>query len=388
MTTGDTHSRDLLFQPLAVRGLQVANRIVMSPMTRGFCPDGVPGDNVAGYYHRRAEGECGLIITEAVGVDHPASTGDAGLDERDVPFLAGGNALDGWRNVIRQVHDAGAKIIPQLWHQGAMRIPGTGPHPTHPSVSPSGLWGPAGRMTSIMKRAIPADVRIGQPLSEQEIEDIISAFVRCAKNAIAVGFDGIALHGGHGYLIDQFLWAETNQRQDDWGGSRTKRTRFATEIVRRIRAEIGEDYPIFFRFSQWKLQDFKGRLADTPDELGEILGPLADAGVDVFDASIRYFNSPAFPDSNLNLAGWAKKLTGKAAMTVGGVGINRGKYDTKALSDVTDNVDLLLPRIAAGEFDLVAVGRAMMGDPHWAAKVRRNQPFRPYDAATDDHVLT
>ena len=380
--------RDLLFRPFTVRSLTVPNRIVMSPMTRGFSPDGVMGEDVAGYYRRRAEGECGLIITEAVGVDHPVSTGDAGLDESDVPFLVGDKVLDGWRNVVAQVHGAGARIIPQLWHQGAMRRPGTGPSPELPSVSPSGLWGPAGRMTSIMERAIPADVRIGEPLSESEIEAIIDAFVRCAKNAIAVGCDGIALHGGHGYLIDQFLWAETNQRTDQWGGSPVRRTRFATEIVRRIRAVIGEAYPIFFRFSQWKLQDFKGRLADTPDELAEVLGPLADAGVDVFDASIRYFDSPAFEGSNLNLAGWAKKLTCKASMTVGGVGINRGKYDTKAISDVSDNVDLLLPRLGSDEFDLVAVGRALMGDPQWAAKVRRREAFRAYDSATDDQVLT
>jgi 2,4-dienoyl-CoA reductase-like NADH-dependent reductase (Old Yellow Enzyme family) len=384
----DTLSRELLFQPLTIRNMTVPNRIVMSPMTRGFSPDGVPGEDVAAYYRRRAEGETGLIITEAVAVDHPVSSGDAGLDERDVPFLVGDKVLAGWRKVVEQAHEAGAKIIPQLWHQGAMRIPGTGPFPDLPSASPSGIWGPAGRMTSIMDRAIPADVHIGEPLTEAEIEAIIDAFVRCAVNAIEVGFDGIALHGGHGYLIDQFIWEETNQRTDQWGGSRAKRMRFPTEIVRRIRAAIGEDYPIFFRFSQWKLQDFKGSIAANPEELAEVLLPLAEAGIDVFDGSIRYFASPAFEGSDLNLAGWAKTITGKLAMTVGGVGINRGKYDTKALSAVSDNTDLLLPRIAAGEFDLVAVGRAMMGDPHWAAKVRKGEPFRAYDASTDDHVLT
>ena len=381
-------SRDILFQPLTIKNMALRNRIVMSPMTRGFCPDGIPTPDVAAYYRRRAEGECGLIVTEAVAVDHPVSSGDAGLDERDVPFLVGEDALAGWREVIDQVHEAGAKIVPQLWHQGVMRIPGTGPNPHLPSFGPSGIWGPLGRMTSIKPRAIPEGSYVCEPPSDEQIEEVIEAFVRCAKNAIDIGFDGIALHGGHGYLIDDFLWEGTNRRDDKWGGDRVRRARFAVEIVKRIRAAIGEDYPIFFRFSQWKLQDFKGKLADNPEELAEILLALSEAGVDVFDASVRYFDSAAFPDSELNLAGWAKKITGKPSMAVGGVGINQGMYDKGPSVVVESNIDRLVPRMERGEFDLVAVGRSMLGDAHWARKVRTGEEIRPYQADLDDKQLT
>ncbi|MET0375883.1 MAG: hypothetical protein ABW128_16705, partial [Rhizorhabdus sp.] len=142
-------SREPLYQPLTVRGMTVRNRIVMAPMTRGFSPGGVPGPDVAAYYARRAEGDCGLIVTEGVAVDHPTALGDAGLDEKNVPYMAGDAVLAGWRNVVDEVHAAGCKIVVQLWHQGVLRKPGTGPNPEIASVSPSGLWGPLGRQSSI-----------------------------------------------------------------------------------------------------------------------------------------------------------------------------------------------------------------------------------------------
>jgi 2,4-dienoyl-CoA reductase-like NADH-dependent reductase (Old Yellow Enzyme family) len=368
-----------LNEPLAIRGTRLPNRVVMSPMTRGFCPGGAPTEQVRNYYQRRAAGGFGLIITEAVGIDHPSALGDAGLGEDNIPVLHGEAPLAGWRRVVDAVHAAGAKIVPQLWHQGVMRIPGTGPHPDAPTLGPSGLWGPSGRTTSIDAAKIPAEPKIGQPMSDEEIESVIEAHVRSARNAVIAGFDGIAIHGGHGYLIDTFLWDETNHRTDRWGGDRVRRSAFAAEIVRRIRAAIGPELPIFFRFSQWKQQDFRAQLGATPQELEQVLGPLADAGVDVFDASVRYFDRPAFAGSDLNLAGWARKLTGKHSMVVGGIGINKGMYDSKSDVAAVDNVRAVINRFARGEFDLVAVGRAAIGDPDWARKAIAAEAVEPFD---------
>jgi 2,4-dienoyl-CoA reductase-like NADH-dependent reductase (Old Yellow Enzyme family) len=377
-SAGAKRSREPLFEPFTVRGLTTRNRIVMAPMTRGFSPQGVPGSDVAAYYARRAAGECGLIVTEGIAVDHPAALGDAGLQENDVPLLAGEASLQGWREVVSAVHGAGGRIVAQLWHQGVLRKPGTGPYPAVASVSPSGVWGPLGKQSSIAAASIPTDPVVGAPMSEQDIEEAIEAYVRCARNAVAVGFDGVALHGAHGYLIDNFLWAGTNLREDRWGGDRARRGEFGVEVVRRIRSVIGESHPIFFRFSHWKQQDFRATLADTPEELAEVLCPLAEAGVDVFDASVRYFNKAAFAGSPLSLAGWAKKLTGRNAMAVGGIGINQGVYDKGKAPVVVDNIEPLLERLLAGEFDLFAVGRAMLGDPHWARKLRSGEPSRAY----------
>lgn len=383
MSDEQSVDREILFQPLHIRAMHLRNRIVMSPMTRGFCPGGVPTEAVATYYRRRAEGGAGLIITEGVAVDHPAALGDAGLGENNIPTLNTPAAIEGWRKVVEAVHAHGGKIIPQLWHQGVMRKSGTGPNPDVPSVSPSGIWGPLGRMTSIAPGSIPSDPRIGAPMSEADIDDAIAAFVRSAVNAVEAGFDGIALHGGHGYLIDNFLWEGTNLRDDRWGGSRAKRSEFPAEIVRRIRAAIGEDFPIFFRFSQWKQQDFRATLADTPEELGEVLQPLAQAGVDVFDASVRYYNKAGFEGDSACLAGVARRVTGKLSMAVGGVGINQGMYDRDKAAAVVSDFTPLLDRFAAGEFDLVAVGRAMIGDPQWAHKFRVGEPTEPYRIEND-----
>lgn len=387
MTVADQADREGFFQPLRIRGVELQNRIVMSPMTRGFCPDGVPTDDVVAYYRRRAEGGAGLIVTEGVAVDHPAAAGDAGLGEDSIPLLGDAPTVEGWRKVVDAVHAAGGKIIPQLWHQGVLRKPGTGAHPEVASVSPSGIWGPLGRMSSIDPKSIPADPKVGEPMTDAQIEEAIDAFVRSAANAMEAGFDGIALHGAHGYLLDNFLWEGTNQRTDRWGGSRARRSEFPAEIVRRIRAVIGEDLPIFFRFSQWKQQDFRATLADNPEELREVLQPLADAGVDVFDASVRYYNKAAFEGDPANLAGVAKRVTGKLSMTVGGVGINSGMYDRDKPAKVVTDLTPLVERFKAGEFDLVAVGRAIIGDPEWAKKFRAGEATDPYRMELDN-ILT
>jgi 2,4-dienoyl-CoA reductase-like NADH-dependent reductase (Old Yellow Enzyme family) len=382
-----------LEQPLSIGSMTVRNRIVMSPMTRGYSPGGAPTDDVAQYYLRRAQGGAGLLITEAVGIDHPSAVGDAGLGENHIPMIYGEAALAGWRKTVDAVHAAGGKIIPQLWHQGVMRIPGTGPVPQAPTIGPSGVWGPVG-MTSLEASKIPTDQRLGEALTDEEIQDVIDSFVRAAVAAVSAGFDGVALHGGHGYLLDNFLWAGTNLRDDRWGGDRRRRAEVPAEIVRSIRRELGQELPIFFRFSQWKQQDYRAKLADTPDELADVLQPLADAGVDVFDASVRYFDTPAFAGSDLGLAGWAKTLTGKMSMTVGGTGINKdtGVANHKGAPSVedvkaTNNLDRVIRRFERDEFDLVAVGRALIGDPDWTRKALRGEQPEPYHPRHLDSLL-
>jgi 2,4-dienoyl-CoA reductase-like NADH-dependent reductase (Old Yellow Enzyme family) len=354
-----------LFCPFRIGTLTLPNRIVMAPMTRSQSPGGVPDANVASYYRRRAEHGVGLIITEGTGVDHPASLGMA-----NVPFFHGAEALAGWAAVVAAVHEAGGRIIPQLWHVGMARQPGALPNPEAPPVGPSGLTG--------------AGVRIVEPLSAREIADIIDAYARGAANAARLGFDGVELHGAHGYLIDQFFWEVTNRRTDRYGGDIAGRTRFAVEIVEACRRATGPDFPIFLRFSQWKIPHYAARLVTTPTELARFLEPLVDAGVDVFHCSTRRFWEPEFDGSNMNLAGWTKKLTGKPVITVGSVGLDNdfvsGFAERKSAANVA--LDRVIEMLERREVDLVAVGRALLVDPAWAAKVHEGRfgdliPFTP-----------
>ena len=212
---------------------------------------------------------------------------------------------------------------------------------------------------------------------------MIAGFARSAANSKRLGFDGIAIHGAHGYLLDSFMWRETNHRTDDWGGDEKRRSRLAAEVVRAIRAEIGPDLPILYRFSQWKLQEYDARLAETADVLEQILAPLADAGVDLFEASTRIYDRPAFAGSDLTLAGWAKKLTGIPSMAVGGVGLNKDLLSSFAGDTVAiDNLRGVADRVGSGEFDLIAVGRSLLVDPQWVEKARHGHPFEQFSLGT------
>lgn len=367
-----------LFQPLTIRSRTLRNRIVMSPMTRTHSPGGVPGADVAAYYRRRAAAEVGLIVTEGAGIDHPSALGSGSMGEDNVPFLHGEAALAGWRRVVDAVHAEGGLIVPQLWHMGVMRLAGTGAHPEYPSSRPSGTWGPTAK-AMLPPPYLEQQAQPTAPMTDSEIGDVIAAYGRGAADARATGFDGVAVHAAHGYLIDTFFWAETNHRTDRWGGDLKRRAAFGIEVVKAMRAAIGPDLPLLFRWSQWKQQDYGAQLARTPDELGELLGPLADAGVDVFDTSTRILTAPAFAGSDLTLAGWVRKLTGVTTMAVGGVGLSKdlqSSFEGGAVA--VDNLAPIVDRFEAGEFDLLAVGRSLLVDPRWALKARAGQPFTSF----------
>jgi 2,4-dienoyl-CoA reductase-like NADH-dependent reductase (Old Yellow Enzyme family) len=367
---------DALLKPLEVRGARLANRVVMAPMTRYSSPGGVPTDDVAAYYARRAASGIGLVVTEGVGVAHPAA-----VDHPNVPLMYGA-ALTGWRKVVNAVHAAGGRIWPQLWHQGPMWRVEYGEGSVGEAMRPSGVWGPADGMISIPASARNAALAETRAMSDSDIQDVIDGYAASARNVKALGFDGVAIHGAHGYLIDTFLWGYTNRRPDKWGGDPRARAEFGCAVVRAIRREVGDDMPIALRFSQFKMQDYKALLAATPNELGELLQPLADAGVDVFDGSQRFFDTPIFEGSDLNLAGWAKKLTGKLSMTVGGIGLDKSSGPAKHIDDrqqTTNNLPRVIERFERGEFDLVGVGRSILNDPNWFAKAREGAPFEAFD---------
>lgn len=372
-----------LFQPLRIRSLELSNRIVMSPMTRTYSIEGVPGRDVADYYRRRAEGGTGLIVTEGVAIDH-----ETAVDHANVPNLHTPAAQAGWRKVVDDVHAAGGKIVPQLWHVGPLWGAMTQMDPSLKPMRPSGEWGPLG-VTSYSAAYVERAQASTEAMTEQDIQDVIDAYVRSAKHAVELGFDGIAIHGGHGYLLDSFFWEGTNQRDDAWGGDLERRTRFPAAVVAAIRAAIGPDLPIIYRFSQHKQQDFTAKIAETPEELGVILGALVDAGVDVLDASIRRFDVPAFEGSDLSLAGWAKKLTGAVTMAVGSVGIGKSLRDSRieGVAPVVDNIPQLEERIGSGEFDLIAIGRLHLADPALATTLRAGGPLPAFDRAVHEGSL-
>ena len=344
-----------LFSSFKYKNLTLKNRIVMAPMTRGFSPDGVPGDDVVAYYQRRARAEVGLIVTEGTLVDRPASSVSP-----NYPRFHGAQALQGWHKIIDAVHAEHGKMAPQLWHQGIVKR-SNADWPAAPLEGPSGL--------------LNATEYGGVAMDLDAIAATQQAFVTAAATAKELGFDAIELHGAHGYLLDQFFWANMNRRQDVYGGAHIEdRSRFAIEIVKGIRQAVGEDFPIILRISQWKQQDYSARNAQTPAELSAWVQPLADAGVDIFHCSQRRIWEPEFADSDLNFAAWVKKLTGKPTISVGSIGLSGdflGAFKGEGASH--QSIDKVYAALDRGDFDLVAIGRALLADPEWVIKIRDNR---------------
>ncbi|TXR38565.1 NADH:flavin oxidoreductase [Ectopseudomonas mendocina] len=359
-----------LFTPFQLGNLALPTRVVMAPMTRSFSPGGVPNAQVVEYYRRRAAAGVGLIVTEGTTVNHKAANGYP-----NVPRFYGEDALAGWKQVVDAVHAAGGKIVPQLWHVGNVRKLGTEPDASVPGYGP-------------MEKVKDGQVVV-HGMTQADIDEVIAAFAQAARDAKAIGMDGVEIHGAHGYLIDQFFWEGSNQRSDGYGGDLAARSRFAIELIQAVRAAVGPEFPIILRYSQWKQQDYSARLVQTPEQLEAFLKPLSDAGVDIFHCSTRRFWEPEFEGSDLNLAGWTRKLTGKPTITVGSVGLDGEFLQFMVKTDkVAEPASLenLLERLNKEEFDLVAVGRALLVDPDWALKVRegREQDILPFsrDALT------
>jgi len=355
-----------IFSSYKINNLTLPNRIIMSPMTRMVSNDkNYPDKDFNSYYRRRIEGGVGLIISSASFINHPSANGYPNM-----PAFYGA-ALDGWRNIVTEVHTAGGYIFSQLWHAGPVRTPEIEPHSGIPGSGPS----------SIVKEGKV----ITKKLSSTDMHDIIFAYVQAAKDAQSLGFDGIEIHGAHGFLLDHFFWKKSNTRVDEYGGSVNNRGRFACEVISAIRAAVGIEFPISFRFSQWKQDDYNAKIVDNPDELEVLLSALVEAGVDIFHPSTRRFWEPAFEGSDLSLAGWTKNITNKTTIAVGSIGIDHEyiinhfvgeePFETKPV--IIDEVE---KRLSDGEFDLIAVGRAILADAAWPQKIlngelKNIQPF-------------
>ena len=208
----------ILFQPVRLGEMELPNRIIMAPLTRCRASEGrVPNALMRDYYVQRAS--AGLILTEATSIM------PMGVGYPDTPGIWSEAQTDGWRRITEAVHDAGGRIMLQLWHVGRVS------HPIYlngaPPVGPSAI-APAGHV-SLLRPYQPYPIPRALPLSE--IAEIVEAYRRGAENAKAAGFDGVELHGANGYLLDQFLQDSANTRTDRYGGSVENRARLMLEAT-------------------------------------------------------------------------------------------------------------------------------------------------------------
>ncbi|WFU07707.1 alkene reductase [Rhizobium sp. CB3090] len=220
-----------LFEPTKLGDISLANRIVMAPLTRNRSPNAVPNDLNVKYYAQRAT--AGLIITEATAITHQ------GQGYADVPGLYTKEALDGWKKVTDAVHANGGKIVVQMWHVGRISHTTLQPNGGKPVSSTSRRANAKTYLVNGDGSGAFADVSEPRALEASEIPGIIEDYRKAARAAIEAGFDGVEIHGANGYLIDQFLRADVNDRTDQYGGSIENRARFLFEVVDAVTKEVG-----------------------------------------------------------------------------------------------------------------------------------------------------
>nr|PZN05356.1 MAG: NADH oxidase [Bacillota bacterium] len=331
-----------LFSEGRIGKLTVRNRIVMPPMATNLAnEDGSVSQKLIDYYVARAKGGVGLIILENVQVSYPQGKNVAcQLRLDDDKYTAG------FFELAEAVHNYGAKIFMQIHHAGRQTTPGIteGIQPVAPSPVPCGFL-----------KVQPRELTL------EEIEDIIQRFVNTAVRAKTAGFDGIELHGAHGYLIGQFMSPRTNKRVDQYGGSLERRMRFPLEIIRRIKEAVGDDYPISFRFSADEF--IEG--GNTLEEGKQIAKMLEEAGVHVLHVSSGIYESmPTILETSRFEQGWRlylaetiKKIVNIPVITVGVI------RDPEFAEEI----------IASGKADFVAIGRGLIADPEWPRKAKEGR---------------
>lgn len=330
-----------LLSPIRVKNLEIPNRAVMPPMGTALCEKGgAVSEALLAYMARQSESRAGLLISEITAV-HPTglvSPLELGAwDDRFIPGLA---------KLSSVMRSKGSKAVMQLHHAGRE----------------SGYL--LKKKTAIGPSALPSLV-YGHPpreMTQQDIEEIISAFGQAGRRAREAGFDAVEIHGAHGYLITQFLSAISNQRSDAYGGDLAGRARFAVDVVRSVRKSVGEDFPILFRISA---EEFI-KNGYTVDQILTVIPVLVAAGADVIHASVGTHGSPGGVTSappafetgfNVWRAERIKKETGVPVIAVGRF------TDPRPANDI----------IARGQADLVAFGRQQLCDPDFLVKAENGR---------------
>ena len=214
--------------------------------------------------------------------------------------------------------------------------------------------------------------KVAHEMTLEDIKQTINAYASDAKYCEEIGFDGVEIHGAHGYLIDNFFWEGTNIRNDSYGGSIEKRSQFVSEIIQAVRSNISQEFIVGLRFSQWKQHDFEAKLAHSTDDLKKVLLSPVESGLDYLHSSMRRFWESEFEGSEENLAYWTKKISNIPTIGVGSVGLESDFIDMTAPSKPA-SIDKAIDDISKEKYDLLAVGRALLSDHEWVLKIKEGR---------------
>lgn len=327
-----------LFDPLQLGAISAPNRIIMAPLTRGRAGPGfVPNELAREYYRQRAS--AGLIISEATGISQE------GLGWPSAPGLWTDDQVEGWKPVTDAVHDAGGRIVAQLWHMG--RVVHSVFNDGKPPVSASATQAPGKAHTPVGR----LDYEVARPLDINEIPRVIDDYVKAAENAKRAGFDGVQLHGANGYLIDQFLRDGSNHRDDDYGGSVENRIRLLTEVTQALIGVWGKDR-VAVRLSP------NGDTQGVDDSAPEALFTAAAAALDRLGIAFLELREPG-PDGTFGRTDVPRQSPAIRQAFKGPLILN-SDYDVAKAEAA----------LSSGVADAIAFGRPFIGNPDLVERIQ------------------
>jgi len=343
-------SYDHLFSPFTLGRVTLANRIAMAPMTRSRAIGNIPNELMAEHYAARAD--AGLLITEGTAPSPNA------LGYPRIPGIFSAEQVAGWRKVTDAVHAKGGHVFIQLMHTGRVGHPANLPEGAE-ILAPSAVQLEGEMYTDSDGMQPHPEPRA---MTKADIEHTIGEYVTASKNAIEAGFDGVELHGANGYLIDQFINPISNLRDDEYGGDRERRARFALDVAKAVGEAIGFDRT-GIRLSPHGAFNGLGGSDDTADDfayLAKGLGELGLVYLHVVDHSAM--GAPPVPETT----------KAKLREAFGGTIVLSGGYDAKRAE-----VDLI-----EGKGELVAIGRPFISNPDLVTRLRTDAKLAEPDMAT------
>ncbi len=340
---------DILFSPFKIKNFTLCNRLGVAPMTRMSSPgDSIPRQDVLDFLVRRAENGAAIVYTEAIVTDYESSQGYPGQARMTTQ-----RQIDAWRPVVEKIERLAALPSMQMFHCGRMAWPEV--NPAGRAIAPSCLA--PEQINPMTGQSYP----LPDVMSQFDIDHVINGFVETAKGAVAAGFDGIEIHGAHGYLISQFLSSYSNQRSDSYGGLVENRFRFAREIIDAVALVVPEDRLLTFRISNWGVADMEVSLFDSAEEWQEMIGLLVREPIDAISLSTYNFREKAF-GTDLNMAQLTREVTPLPLMICGQI------YDRKSAEEALESADIALS------------SKSILLNPNWVEDVRAGKELPLYKA--------
>jgi 2,4-dienoyl-CoA reductase-like NADH-dependent reductase (Old Yellow Enzyme family) len=340
---------DTLFTPLQIKNFNLKNRIGVAPMTRMSSPgDSIPRQDVLDFLIRRARNGAAIVYTEAIVTDYESGQGYPGQAR-----MVTQRQIDAWKPVVQAIRDEGAVAIMQIFHCGRMAWPQI--NPANRVIAPSPI---APKQKNPMTQE---PYPVPDAMSPFDINHVISGFVETARGAVEAGFDGIEIHGAHGYLISNFLSSYSNQRQDSYGGSVANRFRFAREVIQAVRKVVPEDRLLTFRISNWGVADMEVSLFETKQAYQETIEMLSKQPIDAISVSTYNYKDSAF-GTEQNMAQITREVTGLPLMICGQI------YDRASAEDALKHADIVLS------------AKSFLLNPNWLADVRNGKQLPLYSS--------